>query len=358
MPGAALTRTSIALRAARLAALFLFLGSSLAQTPQTYTVVSGDTLTRIAARFDVTVETLQTLNALTGTNIRAGQVLRVGAREDALPESFERYTVAAGDTLSGIANRFGVSEAALRAVNPAFYDAPIPPGATLRIPPAGGEVVVMGPGDTVLTLALSHGLSPSALMQVNGLDDPKDVAEGRALYLVSTDGLEPPTSQATPPTLEQRRASLLTQQKALLARAPVLLETFKPALQGYAWPLSGARISSRFGPRNVSVLGNTFHTGLDLAAPPGTPVAAARDGVVTRAGPAGRVYGNAVFIDHGDGSSTRYAHLSQVLVVPGVRVQQGDPVGRVGSTGASTGPHLHFELRFDGRVVDPLGYLP
>ena len=348
------------LRAASLAALLLFFSSSLAQTPQTYTVVSGDTLTRIAARFDTTVETLQTLNALAGTNIRAGQVLRVGAREDALPEDFERYTVAAGDTLSDIASRFEVSEAALRAVNPAFYDAPIPPGATLRIPPAGGEVVVMGPGDTVLALALSHGLSPSTLMQVNGLYSLTDATEGRALYLVSADapGLEPPTSKATPPTLEGRRESLLTQQKALLARAPVLLETFEPAVQGYAWPLSGARISSRFGPRNVSVLGNTFHTGLDLAAPPGTPVAAARDGVVTRAGPAGRVYGNAVFLDHGDGSSTRYAHLSQVLVAPGARVQQGDPIGRVGSTGASTGPHLHFELRFDGRVVDPLGYLP
>ena len=138
----------------------------------------------------------------------------------------------------------------------------------------------------------------------------------------------------------------------------MLLESFEPAIQGYAWPVASRRISSRFGRRNLSVLGNTFHTGLDLAAPLGTPVVAAGDGVVTRAGPSGRVYGNAIFLDHGDGSSTRYAHLSQVLIAPGARVRRGDLIGRVGSTGASTGPHLHFELRFDGRTVDPLGYLP
>ena len=108
----------------------MFFSSGLAQTPQTYTVVSGDTLTGIAARFDTTVKDLQTLNALAGANIRAGQVLRVGAREDALPKGFERYTVAAGDTLSGIASRFKVSEAALRAVNPALLR---------RAHPAGGD---------------------------------------------------------------------------------------------------------------------------------------------------------------------------------------------------------------------------
>ena len=330
------------------------------RTRRAYTVASGDTLFGIAARFETTVSELQTLNGLTGTDLRVGQVLRVGARERELPEGFEHYTVASGDTLSGILSRFEVSEEILRAVNPAFYDAPIPPGATLRIPPAGGRVVVAGPGDTALSLALAHGLAPSELMRVNGLTSSTEVTAGRVLYLPPTAA---PTSKTAPapeagPTQGGRRAELLARQKAALARAPTLLETFEPTPQGYAWPLHGARISSLFGYRNLSVLGNTFHVGLDLAAPPGTPVGAAKGGVVTRAGPAGRVYGNAVYLDHGDGSSTRYAHLSQVFVSPGARVRQGDPVGSVGSTGASTGPHLHFELRFDGRAVDPLGYLP
>ncbi len=326
---------------------------------QTYEVVPGDTLFGIAAKFETTVETLQALNALSGTALRAGQVLRVPVSEEVL-EGFKSYTVAAGDTLAGIAGRFGVSEDVVRAVNPAFYDAPIPPGAVLRIPPGGGQVVVVGPGDTVLNFALAHGLSPSALMRANGLRSPADVTEGRALYLPPVDATVLAAEPASEAKLTQgsRRATLLSQQKTLLARAPVLLKTFEPAVQGYAWPLSGARISSRFGRRNISVSGNTFHVGLDLAAPLGTPVGAAKGGVVTRAGWNGRVYGNAVFLDHGDGSSTRYAHLGQVLVVPGARVRQGDLLGLVGSTGASTGPHLHFELRFDGRAVDPLGYLP
>lgn len=123
----------------------------------------------------------------------------------------------------------------------------------------------------------------------------------------------------------------------------------------FTYPVAG-RLSSGFGWRNIAVNGNRFHGGIDLAADTGTPVIVARDGRVTRAGWWG-TYGYAVVVDHGDGSETRYAHLSRVDVTAGADVRQGDPVGTVGSTGASTGPHLHFELRFDGRAVDPLPYL-
>jgi murein DD-endopeptidase MepM/ murein hydrolase activator NlpD len=86
-------------------------------------------------------------------------------------------------------------------------------------------------------------------------------------------------------------------------------------------------------------------------------VHAARDGVVVKAGWGG-TYGNVVYLDHGDGTQTRYAHLSRIDVQVGERLRQGDVLGLAGSTGASTGPHVHFELRFDGRAVDPLEYLP
>ena len=113
------------------------------------------------------------------------------------------------------------------------------------------------------------------------------------------------------------------------------------------------RFSSRFGIR-IDPIEHTRkgHNGLDIAAPTGTPVVAALGGTVERAGPAG-TYGNLVVVRHPDGSETRYAHLSAISVKSGQRVEAGAPLGAVGTTGRSTGPHLHFEVRRDGRPVDP-----
>ncbi|MCC6311464.1 MAG: M23 family metallopeptidase [Trueperaceae bacterium] len=152
-----------------------------------------------------------------------------------------------------------------------------------------------------------------------------------------------------------RRATLRAAQAAALAGALDSLRGVDWSTTGFALPVQG-RVSSYFGWRNVSVNGNRYHGGLDIAAPSGTPVKAARSGVVTRSGWWG-TYGNVVVLDHGDGSETRYAHLSAVAVRVGQALRQGDVLGAVGSTGASTGPHLHFEVRFDGRAVDPLPYL-
>jgi murein DD-endopeptidase MepM/ murein hydrolase activator NlpD len=160
------------------------------------------------------------------------------------------------------------------------------------------------------------------------------------------------TAQKTP------RALHLETQKALLGRASTLLASYTPPKpsDSFVWPLSG-RLTSYYGRRNISVGGNTFHAGLDIAAKTGTPITASRPGTVTKASWGGS-YGYVVFVDHGDGSQSRYAHQSQLNVRVGHYVNQGDIVGFVGSTGASTGPHLHFEIRFNGRSVDPLGYLP
>lgn len=113
------------------------------------------------------------------------------------------------------------------------------------------------------------------------------------------------------------------------------------------------RFSSRFGER-IDPINHTrsLHPGLDIAAPMGAPVRAALDGKVVRAGAAG-TYGNLVVLKHADGSETRYAHLSAIAVKPGQTVTAGTHIGDVGSTGRSTGPHLHFEVRRDGRPVDP-----
>ncbi len=130
-----------------------------------------------------------------------------------------------------------------------------------------------------------------------------------------------------------------------------------PSVQGYDWPLVG-RLSSGFGPRVHPIFGTRrMHTGLDIGATPGEPIYAAKAGVVIFAGWRGG-YGNAVVVDHGDGFSTLYAHQSQIGVSAGQQVVMGDVVGYVGSTGWSTGPHLHFELRLNGSPIDPLPYLP
>jgi murein DD-endopeptidase MepM/ murein hydrolase activator NlpD len=113
-------------------------------------------------------------------------------------------------------------------------------------------------------------------------------------------------------------------------------------------PLIGP-VGDIFGPR-----GNRFHEGIDFPAPAGTPVGAARAGHVVFAGPSGSGWGTLVVIGHGNGVRTRYAHLSKVLVEVGESVSVGAVVGRVGSTGESTGPHLHFEVVVRGANVDPL----
>jgi murein DD-endopeptidase MepM/ murein hydrolase activator NlpD len=116
-------------------------------------------------------------------------------------------------------------------------------------------------------------------------------------------------------------------------------------------------ISSGYGYRTDPITGlRAFHRGLDLTAPPGNPVFAAADGVVTRAGRFG-AQGKVVYIAHGFGYSTRYAHLSEIEVRPGDRVERGDTIGEVGRSGRATGYHVHYEVYEEGQSKNPLEHL-
>ncbi len=123
--------------------------------------------------------------------------------------------------------------------------------------------------------------------------------------------------------------------------------------KGFIFPMKGGRISSQFGfRRDPFSHRSAFHGGVDIAAPTGTPVFATRDGVVVKAGRQG-AYGNLVIVEHEFGYETYYGHLSRILVKTGDRVEKGFRIGLVGSTGKSTGPHLHFEVRKDGVRKQP-----
>ena len=153
-----------------------------------------------------------------------------------------------------------------------------------------------------------------------------------------------------------RRSSLgqlaVTMQKDVPGASSFLGDD-TPVTTPTGWPTDGF-ISSGYGLRWN---GAEFHQGIDIAAEMGTPIVATADGVVTLAGWNAGGYGNMVDIDHGSGVSTRYGHASAVVVTAGQRVRRGQIIAYVGSTGHSTGPHLHYEVRLSGQPVNPSSYL-
>ena len=156
--------------------------------------------------------------------------------------------------------------------------------------------------------------------------------------------------------LEEDSSNIASRIRAL-AETPIGRVRRMVAFSGRFIHPVDARITSGFGMRYHPILHYTkLHTGTDFGASYGTTILAASNGVVIYAGSM-RGYGNAVVIDHGGGISTLYGHCSALLVTEGQSVTQGQPIGRVGSTGYSTGPHLHFEVRLNGDPVDPMGYL-
>ena len=184
------------------------------------------------------------------------------------------------------------------------------------------------------------------------------------------EGMVAPTGgeQHTPTTADLSEALEMIEERLSTRRSSVdlLAETMRrefPGAASYAsdsaphttpsiWPAAGY-VSSPYGLR---FNGTEFHQGIDIAADMGAPIVATADGVVTAAGWNGG-YGNMVDVDHGGGIVTRYGHASAVAVTVGQQVRRGEVIAYVGSTGRSTGPHVHYEVRVDGQPVNPAGYL-
>ncbi len=154
-------------------------------------------------------------------------------------------------------------------------------------------------------------------------------------------------------------SKLFDEEVASFNEAVVALDDAKKVVRSFpiVHPAPGKSISSKFGNRKDPIVGRTaFHGGLDFRTPTGTPIRATAYGKVVKAGRQGG-YGKLVEIQHANGLSTRYAHLSRIYVKVGQKVPAGYKIGAAGSTGRSTGPHLHYEVRTNGKPVNPLSYL-
>lgn len=348
----------------RITALACLLILQFAAAQIEHTVEAGDTLYDIARAYDTTVAEIQTRNALDGSVIRPGQVLVIPVESE--PPGYRLHPAAPGDTLATLSGAFGLPEATLVSANPELAGHSDLAGQLVVIPPEAGITLWIEAGQTLIDVAARYGVGPARLAAVNGIDPGTALEIGQPLLVPHEGDPAPAGAAPTRPAAATATAPLAvggsdgrevhrSLQRSLLGRAWEYAEFIDRPSEAFLYPLQG-RLSSYFGWRNISVGGNRFHGGIDLAAPTGTPITASRDGVVNRQGWIG-AYGYAVYLDHGDGSQTRYAHLSRIDVQTGQTVRQGDRIGLVGSSGASTGPHLHFEVRFAGRAVDPLLYL-
>ena len=190
-------------------------------------------------------------------------------------------------------------------------------------------------GQTLYRIATTYGLDVEVLRRANFIRDPKKLKEGTRLWIpgarrvlsVPSAGKSRRAKKSSPPIVKPRKGFLV-------------------------WPTKGT-LTSRFGMRN-----GRKHEGIDIAAPKGTPIHAAAAGEVVFSGWGPTGYGKMVIIKHKHHLTTLYAHNSRLIARKGNRVKQGQKISLMGSTGRSTGPHLHFEVRNDTHPKDPIKYLP
>lgn len=240
----------------------------------------------------------------------------------------ENYPVKGGDTLETIAKRFDVSVDTIKWANDLKTDV-IKPGQTLKIPPVTGVVHKVASGETVYTIAKKYKTDAQAIVNFPFNDfadlDTFALTAGQTLY-VPNGVIE--AAPAVPRYIAQIQAGV-------------------HGTSNFIWPTSGV----------ITQYPVWYHMAVDIANPGGPAVLAADTGTVTYAGCINWGYGCHVIIDHGNGYQSLYGHLSSYSVEAGDSVSQGSQIGVMGSTGRSTGTHLHFEIRSGGTLLNPLNFL-
>ena len=243
------------------------------------------------------------------------------------------YEVKEGDTVSSITQKFDISEDTVRWQNDLGPKDTIKSGEPLEILPITGISHKVKKGDTIYSIAKKYDIDAQPIVNFpfNTFtnDETFELAIGQTIFV--PDGVMPKAVQTSP------RIRQITPDAGTVV-----------ASGNFVWP-AGGRITQRFV---------WYHKGIDIANKAAPGVLAADAGTVVAAGwPNGWGYGNRVLIDHGNGYQTLYAHLSSIYVVPGQRVNRGNVIGKMGTTGRSSGIHLHFEVTSNGGYINPLNVL-
>ncbi len=258
-----------------------------------------------------------------------------------IPEERKRnqsftYTIQQGDTLYSIGNQFKVSIDALKYVNGLTDSSILSVGDEITIPPISGLIHVVKSGDTLNSIASDYDVAPQAIADFNYILDTGKLAVGTELVIP---GGKVPV--AVPPVVIYDQQPLLGPRGDASPR------------KGYCvWPTTVWTITQYY---------SWYHNGVDIARGGQSgmpPILACNDGVVIRSGWDPFGLGLHVIIDHGDGYQTVYGHMSRIDVSYGEKVERGEKLGMMGSTGRSTGPHIHFMVKYNGVAQNPLNYTP
>ncbi|WP_076071451.1 M23 family metallopeptidase [Sphingomonas montana] len=286
---------------------------------------------------------------------------------DAVDIPASRYTVVSGDSLSRIAERTGAGADAIARANALPPPFVVQVGQTLDIP--GGRYHRVRTGETGIAIARAYGIAWGRVIALNGLAAPYVLRLDQRLLI-------PSRTEVRAMTLEQRAAAFRLDIDDLITGAePALAANARPAAPvrtartavppnvpvrsparftgRFDWPLSGP-ILTRFGPQGQG----RINEGINIGARAGTPILASADGVIAYVGSDIAVYGGLILIKHGGGWITTYGHAEQLLVTRGQAVKRGQIIARAGETGSAREPQLHFEIRQGRRPVNPLGQLP
>ena len=231
------------------------------------------------------------------------------------------YEAKTGDTVVTVAAKAGISVDTLTQINQLSTPS-LTPGERLLVPPVDGTLVPIDPNQSLDLLAQTFRVNPDALRRVNGLSSDGKLPNQLFIPAIKTDAIAPVAAASSNPSTGRER------------------------VVRFVWPTQGT-LTQYFW---------QYHPGIDVANDVGTPELAADGGKVTWAGWGD--YGIYVQIDHANGFQTVYGHMSKVLVSVGQVVSRGQLLGLMGATGRATGPHLHFEIRYQGVPQNPLDLLP